>query len=73
MLQEKSEIAATKGSSRRRFLAGLGIGAAAVTALSAGLLGWGRKPDKAAARDFPGPDSIFHPAQDPRTDDRRQG
>ena len=73
MLQEKSEIAAKQGASRRRFLAGLGIGAAAVTALSAGLLGWGRKSDKAPARDFPGPDSIFHPAQDPRSDARRQG
>lgn len=73
MLQEKSEIVVNKGSSRRRFLAGLGIGAAAVTALSAGLLRWGRKPDKAQARDFPGPDSIFHPAQDPRTDPRRPG
>lgn len=73
MLQEKSEIIANKGPSRRRFLAGLGIGAAAVTALSAGLLRWGRKPDKSMARDFPGPDSIFHPAQDPRSDPRRPG
>lgn len=73
MLQEKSEIVANKGQSRRRFLAGLGIGAAAVTVMSAGLLRWGRKPDKSMARDFPGPDSIFHPAQDPRTDPRRQG
>lgn len=73
MLQEKSEIVVNKGQSRRRFLAGLGIGAAAVTALSAGLLRWGRKPDKSLARDFPGPDSIFHPAQDPRTDPRRKG
>lgn len=72
MLKEQTATVANKGQSRRRFLAGLGIGAAALTALSAGLLRWNRKSDQPLTRDFPGPDSIFHPAQDPRTDPRRQ-
>lgn len=71
MLNKNTVTVANNGQSRRRFLAGLGIGAAAVTLLSAGLLRRGRQSDPATAKDFPGPDSIFHPAQNPRTDHRR--
>ena len=73
MLKNNTATVANSGQSRRRFLAGLGIGAAAVTLLSAGLLRRGRQSDPATAKDFPGPDSIFHPAQDPRSAPRRQG
>lgn len=65
------------GESRRSFLIKLGIGAAAL-GLIAGSLSSVRKPfgskgAAAANTDFPGEDSIFHPAQDPRTDPRRTG
>ena len=61
-----------KGTTRRRFLGVLGIGAAAV-AVVAGAGFWGRPKGNAGTADdaFPGPGSIFHPAQDPRTDPRR--
>ena len=60
-----------QGTSRRRFLGVLGIGVAGAAAL-AGLTPFGRRNQSAeAANEFPGPDSIFHPAQDPRTDPRR--
>ena len=72
MPKKNTATVARQGQSRRRFLAGLGIGAAAVTLLSAGILRRGRQPDPSTAKDFPGPDSIFHPAQDPRSDPRRQ-
>ena len=64
--------AGIKNATRRRFLGVLGIGAAAV-ALVAGAGFWGRPKANAATTDdtFPGPGSIFHPAQDPRTDPRR--
>ena len=63
------------GESRRSFLAKLGIGAAAL-AVAAGALSVGRGGSSnsgASARDteFPGEDSIFHPAVDPRQDPRR--
>ena len=59
------------GASRRRFLGVLGVGIAGA-AVVAGLLPFGRRTPKAeAANEFPGPGSIFHPAQDPRTDPRR--
>jgi hypothetical protein len=60
--------------SRRGFLALLTLGIAAM----AGLAPWFVRPGKgnrttdAAAQEFPGPDSIFHPAQDPRLDERRK-
>lgn len=73
MLKKNTATVANNGPSRRRFLARLGIGAAAVTLLSAGLLRRGRQSAPSLSKDFPGPDSIFHPAQDPRTDPRRQG
>ena len=61
----------TTGTSRRRFLGVLGIGIAGVAAMSA-LIPFGRRDRKAeAASEFPGPGSMFHPAQDPRTDPRR--
>ncbi len=60
---------------RRSFLAKLGIGAAAL-ALVAGPLsavrGLGSNNSTAAMKqEFPGEDSIFHPAVDPRQDPRR--
>ncbi len=63
------------GESRRSFLAKLGIGAAAL-ALVAGplsaLRGNGSNSGASARnQDFPGEDSIFHPAVDPRQDPRR--
>ena len=59
------------GQSRRSFLAKLGVGAAALTVISSGLMRFTRKPTGAASNEFPGPGSIYHPAQDPRTDPRR--
>jgi len=60
--------------SRRGFLAKIGLGVAAIAAVSLPL-GLGRGNPKstatAASQEFPGEDSIFHPAQDPRLDPRR--
>ena len=60
--------------SRRSFLALLTLGIAAVAGVAPWLarLGKGNKTADAAAQKFPGPDSIFHPAQDPRLDERRK-
>ncbi len=58
--------------SRRSFLVKLGVGMAALTAVSAGLIRFGRKPAARSTQAFPGPDSIFHPARDPRLDPRRR-
>ncbi len=63
------------GESRRSFLAKLGIGAAAL-ALVAGPLsavrGLGSKNGPSARnQEFPGEDSIFHPASDPTQTPRR--
>ena len=58
-----------KKESRRSFLAKLGIGAAALAAAALPLVRpRANSPDgaSAAADQFPGEDSIFHPAQDPR-------
>ena len=63
----------TGGETRRSFLAKLGLGAAAVAAASAVpflRLGRGDKGPE-SSHDFPNEDSIFHPAQDPRQDPRR--
>lgn len=65
------------GESRRSFMAKLGIGAAAL-ALVAGplsaLRGNGANSGASASNhEFPGEDSIFHPAIDPRQDPRRAG
>ena len=61
----------TKGDrqSRRSFLAKLGLGVAAAAIASLPFSNRGRKaaqPAAAADPGFPGEDSIFHPAQDPR-------
>ena len=63
------------GETRRSFLTKLGIGAAAL-GLAAGYLsairGGGSGGSQASAtQEFPGEDSIFHPAVDPRQDPRR--
>ncbi len=63
------------GESRRGFLAKLGFGAAAL-ALVAGPLGalrFNRGGNSDSGNEFPGEDSIFHPASDPRSDPRRTG
>lgn len=73
VLKQRNEASSERGQSRRRFLTGLGIGVAALAGLSAGLIRLGGKPASPASREFPGPDSIFHPAQDPRRDPRRAG
>ncbi len=55
--------------SRRSFLAKLGIGAAALAAVALPLIKPGQSNSgqaSASADQFPGEDSIFHPAQDPR-------
>ena len=59
------------GESRRNFLTKLGIGVVALAGVSAGLVRFGGK-SSTRADEFPGTDSIFHPAQDPRMDPRRQ-
>ena len=61
------------GESRRGFLAKLALGAAALALVGASLgrKGWRRDEQTAASQEFPGEDSIFHPASDPRTDPRR--
>ena len=63
------------GETRRRFLAKLGIGAAALALVGGplGILGRGRGGNRDAGnQQFPGEDSIFHPASDPRRDPRRR-
>ncbi len=62
--------------SRRSFLTKMGLGAAALAIVGGplGMLGRFRNnQDSAASQDFPGEDSIFHPASDPRQDPRRNG
>ena len=50
----------------------MGLGMAALAVVSTGLARLGRSGTaEAADREFPAEDSIFHPAQDPRTDPRR--
>ena len=57
--------------SRRGFLAKLSLGVAALAGVSTGLLRFGGRDASGSTQEFPGPDSIFHPAQDPRKDPRR--
>ncbi len=63
------------GESRRSFLAKMGLGAAAL-ALVASPLGMINRlrggQENRGNQEFPGEDSIFHPASDPRTDPRRR-
>ena len=65
------------GESRRSFLAKLGLGAAALAAVSAVpflRLGRGNTGQSSeSSGGFPDQSSIFHPAQDPRLDPRRKG
>ena len=64
------------GESRRSFLTKLGIGAAALSLVAGSLSALrGGSNNNAAAmnQEFPGEDSIFHPAVDPRQDPRRNG
>jgi len=61
--------------SRRSFLSKLGVGAAVLAAASAfpflRLGKSGSAGSTAMSDEFPGEDSIFHPASDPRQDPRR--
>ncbi|MDA1218252.1 MAG: twin-arginine translocation signal domain-containing protein [Chloroflexi bacterium] len=59
------------GQSRRSFLVKLGLGVTALAGVSSGLVGLSKKETAAKDQDFPEVGSIFHPAQDPRTDPRR--
>jgi hypothetical protein len=59
------------GHSRRGFLAWIGIGVAAVAAASLPFAAFRGSGGKASGDPFPGKGSIFHPAQDPRQDPRR--
>ena len=63
----------TTGSnnSRRSFLMKLGLGTAALAGVTTGLIKFSQKPTPKLTQEFPGPDSIFHPATDPRQDPRR--
>ena len=63
-----------KHRSRRSFLSKIGLGAvvAAVASLPIAGRGLSNAPANAdTVQEFPGEDSIFHPAQDPRLDPRR--
>ena len=60
------------GESRRSFLVKMSVGLAALAGVSAGIIRFGRSPTTPSTEEFPGPDSIFHPAQDPRLDPRRR-
>ncbi len=75
-LSKESSEPSASGESRRSFLAKLGFGAATI-ALAAGSLtrlgSSGGKGTDQASNDFPDEDSIFHPANNPRTDPRRKG
>ena len=57
--------------SRRSFLVKLSLGVAALAGMSMGALRFGGRAARASTQEFPGPDSIFHPAKDPRQDPRR--
>ena len=61
------------GQTRRSFLAKMGLGAAAFAFIGGplGMLGIRNKQRNATNDEFPGEDSIFHPASDPRQDPRR--
>jgi hypothetical protein len=67
----ESQGCATSGQSRRSFLVKLGLGVVGLAGMSSGMVRFGKKESSSSTEEFPGPDSIFHPAQDPRTDPRR--
>ena len=60
-----------KRQTRRSFLGQLGIGVVGIETLSSGLLGFAKHKQEMPSNEFPGPDSMFHPASDPRQDPRR--
>ena len=60
--------------SRRSFLAKLGLGVAVLAAVSlpfSRMVRGGKGRSSKLTDEFPGEDSIFHPASDPRQDPRR--
>lgn len=71
-VSNKPSTAEAGGQSRRSFLVKLGLGAGVLGALASPLAGLSRQKSAAASQEFPGPDSIFHPAADPRLDPRRR-
>jgi hypothetical protein len=75
-LANEMEPQQKSGETRRSFLAKMGLGAAALALIGGpfGMLGRFRdSQDQVASQAFPGEDSIFHPASDPRQDPRRKG
>ena len=61
------------GESRRSFLAKLGLGVVALALAAGPLRGLtSRNGTTARQQEFPGEDSIFHPAADPRQAGRRR-
>ena len=73
-MTEKPSQGEAARQSRRSFLAKLGLGLAAAAVASFPLGRRGRRtggPAPGASQEFPGEDSIFHPARDPRLDPRR--
>lgn len=73
-MTEKSSQGEASQQSRRSFLAKLGLGLAAAAFASLPLGRRGRRTGglaPGASQEFPGEDSIFHPARDPRLDPRR--
>ena len=58
-------------ASRRNFLGKLSVGVAALAGASFGIFKLGKPESIQSDKEFPGVDSIFHPAQDPRKDPRR--
>ena len=60
-----------RGESRRSFLVKLGLGITALAGISTGLVAFRAKRRSPETQEFPGPDSIFHPAEDPGQDPRR--
>ena len=58
-------------ASRRNFLGKLSVGIAALAGASFGIFKIGKPESGQSDGEFPGADSIFHPARDPRSDPRR--
>jgi hypothetical protein len=72
---QESEKPESGRQSRRNFLAKFGLGAVALAAVAVPVLRQGNDAateSTASADEFPGEDSIFHPAIDPRLDPRRK-
>ena len=75
-MADQIESEQKSGESRRSFLAKIGLGAVVLAMAGGPLAILGRlrsNQDEAASQGFPGEDSIFHPASDPRQDPRRRG